>query len=331
MSCNNEFFINEEAIVRDTWAKPIIEGKYENIRYCSYRGGYEKNSYSKSECCFKLNVEDDLKHTFKKTYFAMSMAFKTFGEYDYVFKTNTSTYVNIELLNAFVQALENDDIAYTGEMYSLSEVCAPYPMCLCLRGNSMLLPKLLANVILNNGLSLLYSSELTDDPCISNLLNSYWMSLHEDYRNHVKTFYHGWYKCTTNTVENGHPLCKYNESTTEFSFWKDFITVQIKKYMQDRSLEKDTYYEFDSIMKNGEYGDIMDSVKKNIEYSKEPPIFIGSILGYIRYNTWKEIDKNALYKQEINHKASDDPEKYKPKKPFIYVDYYGNNTNRMLI
>ena len=331
MSCNNDFFINEEAVVRDTWAKPIIEGKYENIRYCSYRGGHEKNSYSKSECCFKLNVEDDLKHTFKKTYFAISMAFKTFGEFDYVFRTNTSTYVNVELLNAFVQSLDNSDVIYTGDIYSLSEMCAPYPLCLTSRGNCILIPNLLVNVILNNGLSLLYLSDLSDDSYLSNILNTYWICRHENYRDHLKGFYHGWYKCTTTEINNGHPLCKYNQSNDDFEFWKDFITVQIRKYMQDRTLEKDTYYEFDKIIKENKYSDIQESVNKNLEYAENPPVFIGSILGYIPYKQWLQLDKHELYNYEINHKASDDPYRYKEKVPFVYIDYHGNNTKRMLI
>ena len=331
MSCNNDFFINEEAVVRDTWAKPIIDGKYPHIRYMSYRGGYEKNSYSKSECCLKLNVEDDIKHTFKKTYFAMSLAFKNFGEYDYVFRTNTSTYVNVELLDALVQTLETDDVTWCGEVYSLSEMCTPYPLCLTPRGNSILVPKLLVNAILENGLSLLYSTDLSDDSYLGNILNSYWICRHDNYRDHTKTFYHGWYKCTTTTVQNGHPLCKYNEDRNDFEFWKDFVTIQIRKYVQDRNLEKDTYYELDKIFKDNKYENIKESVKKNLEYGENPPVFIGSILGYIPYQQWLKLDKIELYNYEINHKASDDPYKYKEKEPFIYVDYHKNDTNKQLI
>lgn len=331
MSCNNDFFINEEAVVRDTWAKPIIDGEYPHIKYISYRGGYEKNSYSKSEYCLKLNVEDDLQHTFKKTYFAMSMALKNFGDFDYIFRTNTSTYVNVRLLDAFVQALDNDDVTWCGETYSLSEMCSPYPLCLTPRGNCILMSRKMVDVILNNGLSLLYFTDLSDDSYLGNLLNTYWISHSENYRDYVKTFYHGWYKCTNTTVENGHPLCKYNESRQDFNFWKDFITVQIRKYMQDRNEEKDTYYEFDKIMKEGKYEDINESVKANLEYGQNPPVFIGSILGYIPYKQWLAYDKHELYDYEINHKASDDPYRYKEKVPFVYIDYHGNNTKRMLI
>ena len=50
----------------------------------------------------------------------------------------------------------------------------------------------------------------------------------------------------------------------------------------------------------------LDSFDKAFEYSKNPSIFIGSILGYIDLETWKKIDKAQLYQVEINNKAIDD-------------------------
>ena len=42
MSCENEFFIHEEQLVRQTWLKDVIDGKYPNIDYLFYRGGSDK-------------------------------------------------------------------------------------------------------------------------------------------------------------------------------------------------------------------------------------------------------------------------------------------------
>ena len=33
MSCQDPFFKKEEVVCRDTWAKPILKGKYDNIEY----------------------------------------------------------------------------------------------------------------------------------------------------------------------------------------------------------------------------------------------------------------------------------------------------------
>ena len=32
-SCNREDFLNEEFVVKETWAKDVIDGKYSNIDY----------------------------------------------------------------------------------------------------------------------------------------------------------------------------------------------------------------------------------------------------------------------------------------------------------
>lgn len=39
MSCNIERYIKEEEIIRNTYAKDIIDGKYDNLSICFYRGG----------------------------------------------------------------------------------------------------------------------------------------------------------------------------------------------------------------------------------------------------------------------------------------------------
>ena len=78
MSCNDEFFKHQEQIIRETWLKPVIDGKYENIDYCFYSGDedIEKHKYSKDEHYLTLRCEDDVKNTFKKTYYAFKLCKK---------------------------------------------------------------------------------------------------------------------------------------------------------------------------------------------------------------------------------------------------------------
>ena len=337
MSCQNEFFVNQEKYVRDTWAKDVINGKYENISFMIYRGGYEKNSYSKNENLLKLNVEDDLDRTFKKTYFAFSMAEKIVGEYDYVFRTNTSTYVNVELLNEFIQHIDNDDNIYGGDIYSLTEFGAPYPMSLTARGNALILSKKNIGLVLKEGLPLLYMN-VSDDIAISSIINSYHIRNGEDYKQYIKSFYHGWYKCiNAEDYDNGNKLCGYGNNTQNYDYWKHFITIQIRNYgdltsFKFRENESEKFYELQNIFEGKTNDDIEISLKMNIERSNNYDIFIGSILGYISYDKWKEIPKQALYDYEIQHKASDDlPGQAQKTKPFIYVDYYYNDSNDMLI
>lgn len=338
MSCQNEFFVEQEKYVKDTWAKDIIDGKYENISFMIYRGGYDKNAYSKKENLLKLNVEDDLNNTFKKTYFAFSMAEKIFGDYDYIFRTNTSTFVNVELLNAFIQQIENDEFVYSGDLYSLSEFSTPYPLCLSVRGNALILSKRIVDLILNEGLSFLYS-EVNDDVIISNIINSYHIKQGQDYKEYLKSFYHGWYKCIDpeHDFDNGHKLSTYGNNSQDYQYWKHFITIQIRNYgdltsFKFREGESKKFYELQKIFDGQHNENLKISIQMNNDRSDYFDIFIGSLLGYISYDKWKNMEKQILYDYEIQHKASDDiPGQMQAVKPFIYVDYYYNKDNNQII
>ena len=339
MSCQNEFFVDQEKYVKETWAKDIIDGKYENISFMIYRGGYDKNSYSKKENLLKLNVEDGLEGTFKKTYFAFSMAEKIFGEYDYIFRTNTSTFVNVELLNVFIQQIENDELVYSGDIYSLTELNAPYPMCLSVRGNALILSKRNVELVLKDGLSFLYN-EQSDDITISNIINSYHIKQGQDYKNYLRSFYHGWYKCINpeKDFDNGHKLSTFGNACQDYNYWKHFITIQIRNYGDltnfiFRQGESEKFYELQKIFEGQHNEDINVSVKLNNDRGTNYEIFIGSILGYVTYDKWKATPKVQLYDYEINNKAADDiPGQTQTNKKFIYVDYYYNKgSNEQLI
>ena len=175
----------------------------------------------------------------------------------------------------------------------------PIPLALFARGNCIILSKYWQNIILNEGISFLYLN-ITDDKTIGNIHNSFLIKTRQQYINNFVCFPHGWYKCIDNKdTVNNHKLCKYGASLDDYS---NFLTVQIKNYI-DRNLEIQYFKEVHNLFKN-------DNVEKAcidaFEYSKNPSIFIGSILGYIDLETWKKIDKTKLYQIEINNKAIDD-------------------------
>ena len=98
MSCNQEHFIKEEQVLRDTYLSRLPE----NIYYLIYRGGYENVEYNENMNRLHLNCKHDINNTFKKTYEALYWVIGKYGnDYEYIFRTNTSTYINIDLLKYF--------------------------------------------------------------------------------------------------------------------------------------------------------------------------------------------------------------------------------------
>lgn len=312
MSCEDDFFKHQEQIIRETWLKPVIDGKYKNIDYCFYSGKIiDKHNYSKENHYLTLRCEDNVKNTFKKTYYAFKLCNKLFKDYDYIFRTNTSTFVNIELLNGFVEHIAqlNQNVLWCSELYSLSNSFCPYPLYLYGRGNGLLISKKLIEIILKNGLGYLYL-EKCDDWIIGNILNSYWINEGEDYLNYIKSFKHGWFKCVPEEQQNNHKLCVYGNKNKSWEFLRQFITIQIKRY-RERHLEEEHYKELNEVFENNKYDSneqILAYANDNFEYSKSPSIFIGSIIGYTTYEEWKNCNKMQLYKYQVTHKASDDEE-----------------------
>lgn len=311
MSCQDPFFTKEEEIIRNTWLQKINE--FPNIDYVFYKGdpNIDKHKYNKEKHLLTLRCEDNIENTFKKTYYAFKTCNKLFKDYNYVFRTNTSTYVNIELLNEFVCSIckNNLNILWTSELYSLSNSFCPYPLYLYGRGNGLLISKhLINNVILPNGLGYLYL-EKCDDWIIGNILNSYWINQKDDYLHYIKSYTHGWFKCVPEEQPNNHKLCVYGNKNCDWNFLRQFITIQVKRY-RERQLEEGHYYELDKIFKNNKY--TQEELNKEVEnidnYSENPSIFIGSILGYTSFEEWKNCDKMKLFNYQVKHKASDDEE-----------------------
>ena len=80
-----------------------------------------------------------------------------------------------------------------------------------------------------------------------------------------------------------------------------FLTIQIKRYWE-REKENQNYIDlYDKCFKGNKDDNIEKAVKMQYEYSKEPNVFIGSILGYIKYSEWLNVDKNQLYYLETHN------------------------------
>lgn len=291
------FFRKEfEVCCRPTWMSALPN----NISVIYYQGGDRTELVGD---VLTVACEDDLVHTYKKTYLAIEWVYKNL-DFDFIFRTNTSTYINGKLLDLFVNKCYVEGKYYGSDIYSLSEGFAPYPLIPYIRGNGILMSFNTVKEFLLEGISLLYLG-ITDDIGIGNVMNSYEIkgSLKSgiQYKDNHAGIPHTWYKSIDNVFNTGHQLGNFNSSE---KYWMS-PTTTIKKY-RERNMEFDYYKEFHQKVLKLQYPSDEEIVSAMKDYSENFDIFIGSILGYIPYEQWKQLDKNKLYLMEISNKASDD-------------------------
>ena len=315
--CDGFTFEDEYELAKKTWAANLPD----HIKLIYFDGGnYMENEFveDKEKNCYKLHLacEDDMRYTFKKTWMAYRFIADKYSP-DWIFRTNTSTYVNIRVLNDFILNHADPKITYGSDLYSLSEACCPYPLCIYPRGNGILTSKeVYDKAIIKNGISFAYQT-ICDDIVFGNLINTYNINEGRKYIDYIGGLPHAWYKCVDVEFDNGHKLSKFGDSKLNYN---DFVTITVKKY-REREKEKEHYLELHKKIKSDHLMNIVETIWTNemLEYTKSPSIFIGSIINYINLEEWKNFDKNKLFLMQICNKASDDAEHYK------YKEIQGSN------
>lgn len=116
-SCDVPVISKMEETIRQTWGKTINEKFSENIKLIFIKASKTGKSYFDGKDTVYVNADDGLHHTFTK----LGLGLKFINEelklnYDYVVKTNTSTWLNIDMINKFISMLDNDDVIYGGEI-----------------------------------------------------------------------------------------------------------------------------------------------------------------------------------------------------------------------
>ena len=180
MSCNQPLYLNEEQACRDTFLKDA-EGA--GLSYYFYKGLDDTHTASRIDNetrTIHLDVHDGLGGTAKKTAMALSVANQL--DFDYLIKTNVSTYLNI---NNIVEALDNwegrEDLNIYGGRFLINKASKniPFP-----RGYFTILSKKLVSGITGYAYNLSNSNAMpkTDDTLISLCLLYYMQkNLGEEY------------------------------------------------------------------------------------------------------------------------------------------------------
>ena len=293
MSSNTApIFKNEVDAAYETWASSLPQ----NIDVMYYDGGHKDIKNTELDGNYiKCISNDTLQYTFPKTIEAIQYVL-SMNKYDYILRTNTSTYINVKLLEELDKSgFFDDKHIYGTDLYSLTEAACPFPLDIYCRGNCIMMPVSLWKKTISNSIQLLYQG-IVDDVCIGNAFNS--MS-GNGYLEYIKGLPHAWYKCTVSKSENNHKISTYY-GLDDINDYGQCLTIQIKMYRQ-RGNEIENLREF-----HDKFKDVNPDVQRAVSYSENPSIFIGSILGYISLDAWKKTPKKALYEFEMKHKAIDD-------------------------
>ena len=155
MSCNDPILQTRTEILDMTLGK---EAEKHGVKYLTYTGGH--NEASIVDCCINCVSDDDLDSTFLKTQEALRLVKESFDP-DYVIRTNTSTYVNLDLVTKFIKSeikRHQQRLIYDGEIADLNGRIQ-------LRGNSFILSREIGDKIIKFNI----------DDCPSDLEN-----LHDD-------------------------------------------------------------------------------------------------------------------------------------------------------
>ena len=183
MSCNQPLYIKEEQACRDTFLK---DAETASIPYWFYKGVSEEHpepGFDEETHTLYLNVPDNLAGTGKKTVAALEAILDQ--DFDYVIKTNVSTYLNIKnVVNGTRNWDGKDDLNIYGGRFIINDASkkVPFP-----RGYFSIMSKTMTEGVVKCAKALLQAkgTPKTDDTllCLATLYHMK-KNLNEDYVGH---------------------------------------------------------------------------------------------------------------------------------------------------
>lgn len=145
--CSNiERYKREKSLVKETWGKPVLDGEYDNLDLWFYTAS-DHDYIDITNHMIYVNSADTLYDTWEKTYKCFDILNKFF-DYDYIFRTNTSTVINIQLLSKLLESdILNENICYSVDIVNPKKL-TNHPDVNFPIGYSILFSKLIVNKLL---------------------------------------------------------------------------------------------------------------------------------------------------------------------------------------
>jgi len=113
MSCNQPFFKALLGAVRDTWGKKLLHNQYKDCTWFAYTSCDKKHPtpcVDFEDHMVYVDCDDSIFNTYEKTKKAYNLIKNVGVEFDYVVRTNTSVYVNIDKMIEKVNETPDDAV-----------------------------------------------------------------------------------------------------------------------------------------------------------------------------------------------------------------------------
>lgn len=111
MSCNVPYFQALLGTIRETWAKDLFHNRYADCVWLAYTSCDKKHPVQcidLDEHMIYVDCDDSIFNTYEKTKRAYNIVKELGIPFDYVVRTNTSVYVNVDKLIDKINSLEDD-------------------------------------------------------------------------------------------------------------------------------------------------------------------------------------------------------------------------------
>lgn len=129
MSCNRPNYRQKERVIRETYGKDVIDGLYDNIDLWFFSSGEHDALDFDNRRIFVKMSRDERCTTYQKFCKTVNLIEKhkeMFIDYDYILRVNTSTYINVKLLNAFLSMVNGNGL-FSGTIFAQPWICHGLP------------------------------------------------------------------------------------------------------------------------------------------------------------------------------------------------------------